>query len=74
MTAHDLRRTFVSDLLDPGADVSTVAKLAGHASVTTTQRYDRRSNRVAERAAGHISVPYFERKPTTGGITHRRAG
>ena len=32
---HDLRRTFVSDLIDAGVDLVTVAGLAGHA-----QRYN----------------------------------
>ncbi|MGD0005705.1 MAG: site-specific integrase [Anaerolineaceae bacterium] len=38
---HALQRSFVSDLLDAGAYIAVVAKMGGHASITTTARYDR---------------------------------
>ncbi|CAA9891988.1 Integrase family protein [Candidatus Methylobacter favarea] len=39
---HDLRRTFVTRLLEQGVDVNTARQLAGHEQLQTTALYDRR--------------------------------
>jgi site-specific recombinase XerD len=57
---HDLRRTFVSRLLDSGVDIAIVAKMAGHSNIQTTARYDRRPEDAKRRAANLLQIPYAE--------------
>jgi len=48
---HDLRRSFITQLLRQNIDLSTASKLAGHASLATTQIYDKRGIEVTRLAA-----------------------
>jgi len=59
---HDMRRTTAGDLLDVGVDLVTVQKVLGHASPTTTARYDRRPEAVKQAAIAKLQVPYKRRR------------
>lgn len=47
---HDLRRTFVTRLLEAGVDINTTRQLAGHNDIQTTARYDLRDEKSQRKA------------------------
>ena len=50
---HDLRRTFVTRLLEAGVDINTTRQLAGHNDIQTTARYDLRDEKMQRKAIKH---------------------
>ena len=57
-TPHDLRRSFISELLDDGVDIATIARQVGHSNVQTTARYDRRDQTAQQRGVLRLDVPF----------------
>ncbi len=53
-TPHDMRRTFITRLLEQGVDINTVRQLAGHCDISTTTRYDCRGESMKISASKRI--------------------
>lgn len=49
-TSHDMRRTFITDLIAAGVDLVVIKRIVGHEQINTTASYDRRG-REAETTA-----------------------
>lgn len=54
---HDLRRWFVTTLLENGVDVFQVARSVGHHRVDTTFRYDRRAQERLRAVVDRLDLP-----------------
>ncbi|ENP5220300.1 tyrosine-type recombinase/integrase [Salmonella enterica] len=53
-TPHDMRRTFITRLLEQGVDINTVRQLAGHNDISTTTRYDYRGDEAKVKASQRL--------------------
>ncbi|MCF6629492.1 tyrosine-type recombinase/integrase [Raoultella ornithinolytica] len=53
-TPHDMRRTFITRLLEQGVDINTVRQLAGHSNISTTTRYDYRDDDMKAKASQRL--------------------
>ena len=67
---QDLRRTYISYLLEDGADLAVAQRMAGHANPRTTVRYDRREGSANRRTASRLDkllapVPARQKNPAT---------
>ena len=63
VTPHDLRRTFITRLLEQKVDINTVRQMAGHAEISTTTIYDKRDHQFMRQAADALDYR------TKGGAT-----
>lgn len=50
-TPHDMRRTFITRLLEQGVDINTIRQLAGHRDISTTTRYDYPGDNIKAKAS-----------------------
>ncbi|AEF04877.1 tyrosine-type recombinase/integrase [Alteromonas naphthalenivorans] len=64
VSPHDLRRTFITRLLEQNVDLNTVRQMAGHADIATTIIYDKRHEKVMKKAA--VNLQYDDRSNEHG--------
>jgi site-specific recombinase XerD len=57
LSCHDLRRSFVTHLIDAGADLAVVQQLAGHRQISTTAIYDKRGELAKLKAVELVRIP-----------------
>ena len=55
VSPHDLRRTYITRLLEQNVDLNTARQMAGHADVSTTVVYDKRHEKVMKAAAANLA-------------------
>ena len=55
-STHDMRRTYATRLFEIGGDINTVKKAMGHASILTTQRYDKRGDEVLRQLTRKVAL------------------
>lgn len=53
---HDLRRTYATRLFELGGDVNVVRQAMGHASILTTQRYDKRGEEAVKQLSKRVCI------------------
>jgi integrase/recombinase XerD len=69
VSPHDLRRTFITRLLEQKVDINTVRQMAGHADISTTTIYDKRDNSFMQQAAAILDyTPTPEANRRTKGL------
>ena len=56
LSVHDLRRTFATRLFSLGTDTNVVKEAMGHASISTTQRYDMRGEEAVAKATKQLGI------------------
>jgi len=61
VSPHDLRRTYITDLLESGADAIKVSKMVGHEDVQTTSGYDRRPEEGRKEVQEQFHADRFEK-------------
>jgi integrase len=74
---HSLRHTMLSRLGEAGVDAFTIMRIAGHSSITVSQRYVHPSPEAVERAMERLHVVAAEPKrlqPATFSATSTKAG